>query len=949
MSSLRTSIVSAGLIAGLIFACGTDIATTLPDGIGMDATATDTGRGPSLIDDANAGDGGGDCKPRSCADAKATCGPIGDGCGAIIQCGSCSQAGETCGGGGVPSVCGVPKCTPQTCASQGATCGAASDGCGGVIASCGMCTAPGEFCGGGGPSKCGTGTGGDGGVGDGGMMTCTPRTCTDVGATCGMQSDGCGNLINCGMCDATKGETCGGGGIPSACGKTCTPATTCPAGQNCGVSADGCGGIVSCGGACTTGTCGGGGTPNVCGSANTCVGLCTQQQVCMGGGTTSVSGKVTSPNGVLPIYGALVFVPTTPLAAFTTGVSCDQCGPAAGVPLVSTTTGPDGSFLLPNVPVSSTAAGKVQNIPVVIQLGRWRKQITVVTSACTNTAIPVVNTVNPNAGTTFVGGATRPSPDFVSTSLPRNKSEGDIPLTAISTGDVDGLECVFRKIGIDDGEFTNPSGNGRIRFYQDNGAVITPSAGICSAAPTRTCSNFGGNCNNFCSSNGNNCNTVGRSCNGGAGTCTAAGTCTQTVGTPPANTLYNDPAELAKYDMTLFECVGERQDKTATQQANVREYANKGGRVYATHFSYVWLYNNSPWSTTGAWVPGSGNWTSAVATLDTSFPKGLAFAQWLNVVGGLNAPLPTMNPPWNPPPKITINEARHDLDDPIVAPAQRWLYTTAADGPAASVQHYTFNTDMTKPAAQQCGRVLFSDFHVTTGSKTNNVVFPAECNNDPLTQQEKVLAFMLFDLASCVSPPPPPPACTPLSCAAQGIQCGQAGDGCGNVITCPNCPAGQSCGGGGVPNQCGASTCTPMACPAGTCGTVADGCGGTSPCAPCAAGLTCGGGGTPGVCGAGGGGCTGGSCPVPALGSQCGPVANGCGGLLSCQCPVNMSCINGKCATSACTPRSCMAAGANCGQVADGCGGLIDCGNCLAPTRCGGGGLANVCGGGGPN
>jgi hypothetical protein len=96
----------------------------------------------------------GGCTPKTCLEQGYECGPAGDGCGNLIECGTC-PAPSSCGGGGVPGRCGVPDggsydgCVPQTCGSLssslgGTACGAHGDGCGGLL-SCGGCN-PADTC-----------------------------------------------------------------------------------------------------------------------------------------------------------------------------------------------------------------------------------------------------------------------------------------------------------------------------------------------------------------------------------------------------------------------------------------------------------------------------------------------------------------------------------------------------------------------------------------------------------------------------------------------------------------------------------------------------------------------------------------------------------------------------------------------------------------------------------
>ncbi len=409
----------------------------------------------------------------------------------------------------------------------------------------------------------------------------------------------------------------------------------------------------------------------------------------------------------------------------------------------------------------------------------------------------------------------------------------------------------------------------------------------------------------------------------------------------------NGLAATSSYDAVLLACQGfEGTPRSATQKANLIGYANAGGRVFATHFNYMWLFDNAAFATTANWALTSGNPTGddtkpLTGLVDTSFGKGAAFSQWLAGVGALG--------PKSPPPEVDIYASRQDVtDDGVARPSQRWIYST--NPPAATVQHLTFNTPVGSAAASQCGRVIFSDFHVNAAT-TNGKTFPAECATAPLSAQEKVLEFMLFDLASCVSadnvPPPPPPTCAPRTCAAASASCGPLADGCGGILDCGSCPAGQTCGGAGVANQCGGPTCAPLTCSklGYSCGLAGDGCGKTLDCGPCPTGETCGGGGVAGVCG--GPACKPQTCT--SVGATCGWIGDGCGSSVQCgPCPSGETCGGGgvanRCGGPKCTPLGCASVGATCGWIGDGCGGSLSCGDCIAPDTCGGAGVASACG-----
>ena len=418
--------------------------------------------------------------------------------------------------------------------------------------------------------------------------------------------------------------------------------------------------------------------------AQTCTGLCLQQIKCPGNGTTSVNGVVYAPNGTDPLPNVTVYVPNAPVEAFTLGVSCPISGsPPSGSPLVGTITDVNGKFSLVDMPVGA-------NIPIVAVSGRWRVQSTVNTVACSNTTMIL--------------------------SMPQNHTQGDIPKIAIATGAVDQVECVLLKMGISPTEFTDPSLSGRINFYTGSGYSTINNGTITSY---------------------------------GAGAAISPSTPTQ-ASLMGGDTLSDSP--LSQYDVLMLPCQGTPDNNVDSdingsgkatsllgqqELANFIAFANAGGRVYSSHYSYAWMFNNPPFNGVVNWAPNSTQLTSGTATVNTSFTAGQTLSTWLQDVGASTSPG-----------QMALDTLRLDTTG-VVAPTQSWLTLNQSIGNVQNpVMQFVFDTPIA-PAGQtvnQCGRVLYNEYHVENGSSSPTQHFPAECSSGAMTPQEKLLEYMLFEL-----------------------------------------------------------------------------------------------------------------------------------------------------------------------------------------------------------
>jgi hypothetical protein len=457
------------------------------------------------------------------------------------------------------------------------------------------------------------------------------------------------------------------------------------------VACSSAGGTVNLGGARPTGTSGGsaGGVPslNLGGNSSLNTGGSDGSSVvaCPDGKRTTVSGVVYDPAGKVPLYNVVVYVPSrADLDPIATGASCDSC--TSSVPAIADAlSDASGKFVLEDVPAGT-------NVPLVIQIGKWQRK----------TTIPHVIACQDN-----------PLSDPDLTRLPRTQSEGHMPRIGLSTGHSDALECLLRKIGIADSEFSIDSEAGRVNMFR--GCVASDGTSY-------PASKFAANLDNG-----------------------------QTF--PSTSELFSS-AKLSSYDMLVFSCEGHKCPELQTTEniAALEAYENMGGRVFLDHVHYNWInHSNGPIQDAAEFSSGDDPMSPLPTKIDTSFPKGQAFAQWLLNVNASQ----TLG-------ELDIVAAQNSCSKVDPTLAQSWISTADPVGNF----YVTINTPVGKSGMplDACGRVVFTDLHVSgavNDSSHDDTPFPGGCVSTELTPQEKALEFMLFDLSSCVQkedvPPTPPP------------------------------------------------------------------------------------------------------------------------------------------------------------------------------------------------
>jgi hypothetical protein len=397
--------------------------------------------------------------------------------------------------------------------------------------------------------------------------------------------------------------------------------------------------------------------------------------------STTVSGKVYDPAGKVPLYNVLVYVPgDNDVVPPQPGLACDRCDTKIAAASAALSDG-TGTFVLKNVPPGDQL--------LVIQTGKWFRSVPISVTACQDNPLKADQT-----------------------NLPASAQFGKLPHIAVTTGHSDTLECLLRKIGIDDSEFgTDADPDKHVQMFV---GCPNPDA------------------NNHLGASAFNAALGGAKF-------------------PDATTLWSDPTKLHEYDMVVMSCEGTQCDNTKdkTMRQNIKDYADNGGRLFLSHDQFIWLRSGiDPWPKTADYVGADKDPLPSpfVSQIDATFPKGDAFSKWLQTVDTSDAQG-----------MITMRNVRYTVRATHPPMTQRWIYTdhNPLDSTGNAVEYMTMNTPVeTTDPDKICGRVVFTDLHllpVDPGQSGDVAPFPDACDkSQALSPQELALEFMIFDLSACL-------------------------------------------------------------------------------------------------------------------------------------------------------------------------------------------------------
>jgi len=390
---------------------------------------------------------------------------------------------------------------------------------------------------------------------------------------------------------------------------------------------------------------------------------------CHPGSTTEVVGKLYAGNGKDPIPGAAVFVPVDNLPEFPPGLGCDLCNDTP-VSVTQAITDFDGSFRLKGTP-----AGK---FPVVTRLGRFQRVVTMEAIPCIENAIPAdADTANK--------GIRLPKKN-------RELSPQDyIPRIAVVSGDYDQIECVLKRIGIDELDMYN----GRAVGSRNPPAIAE------------------------------------------------------------LGTLLVDESKLLSYNIVVVNCTDNQyQGLLATPQVkkNLEKFVRSGGRLYVTDWAYDVIEQVPEFSPYLCFepqsLPGPAMCLAApekpTAADSRSYYGGpyrvldKEMVKWLEQMPGVINRNGQVNVDYS---FVVVSKASDDAK----TKTKVWV-----DGPASSYgnrpQTVTFDYN-------SCGRVHFSTYNTEPDGVVDETArWPGSCKAN-FSPQERLLEYLFFNIASCVQGP----------------------------------------------------------------------------------------------------------------------------------------------------------------------------------------------------